>query len=119
MRSSPGKDVDSPVLNFEWCDPLSSQAHIEAGAALFTQRRSREALLHFLCALGEDPKHPVAHYLSGLVFQSLGLVDEARAEWNVVVEVTTLMLQSPEPLEEAKWAHEAASELLRHTAEHK
>ena len=113
-------EAGSPPVNrgdpLEWLQMMSNQEHVDAGAELLKQQRAHEALIHFLCVLGDDPDHPLAHYLSGLAYQSLGLEDEARDEWNTVDFLTTQASRRDNEDPDSGWAREKAWELLKHTS---
>jgi tetratricopeptide (TPR) repeat protein len=60
------------------CDPHSSDAHNNLGAALQGLKRSAEAVRHLEKAIELEPNRPEAYYNLGLAQQSLGRLVEAR-----------------------------------------
>jgi tetratricopeptide (TPR) repeat protein len=60
------------------CDPNSSDAHNNLGAALQGLKRSAEAVPHLEKAIELEPNRPEAYYNLGLAQQSLGRLVEAR-----------------------------------------
>ena len=98
-----------------------ARRHMRTGLLLYTQGRIEEALWEFFQAAADEPSDPLCHYLSGLALQALGLRDEARGEWRMVLTLTEQAKPAPpnDDLFEGageRWPRRMASQLLERCA---
>lgn len=68
-------------------NPQEIKAHLELGY-FYQQKKSPEAIPHYLNALIVDPNNEVANYNLALLYSELGDIDKAKEQYNILLSVS-------------------------------
>lgn len=103
------QEYDRAIADFNRAIPLKPKwvqmAYGNRGNAYFSKEENEKALESYDKAISIDPKYASAYTARGLIYEKLGAVERARADYEAALTASSI-------IGDTKWAHDTARRRL-------